>query len=147
MFLTRQFIFTTTFDAGDMYTLNAALSHYQTHCRMQLAQGEKSPFWVHDKDIDRIRVRHRGSVLADKRGRTPVAQAPKRPLQQFTFTALFYESEMITLDVALSHYQELCQHELAPGTPTWAHDVDIENIRQKLSYVAAPDDPPDEDLP
>ncbi len=67
--------------------------------------------------------------------------------RQFIFTTTFDEGDMYTLDVALSHYQGLWQHELAPGTPAWAHDVDIENVRQKLSCVAAPDDPLDEERP
>jgi hypothetical protein len=146
MNLLYQSILLTAFDAGEMYTVDAALSHYQAHCRREISQGTKLPFWAHDNDIDRMHRRLRCGRSGNTRGVAPDAPAPTNPSHQSTFTALFYESEMRTLYAALSHYQVLCRHEIAPGTLFWAHDLDFESVRKKLHYVAAPDNPPDDDF-
>jgi hypothetical protein len=141
-----QSILLTSFDAGEMYTVNAALSHYQAHCRKAISQGAKVPFWAHDNDIDRIHRRLRCGSSGNPQEVDPYAAVRTDPLHQSTFTALFYESEMRTLFAALSHYQALCRHEIAPGTPLWAHDLDFESVRSKLSCVDVPNYRPDDDF-
>ena len=74
------------------------------------------------------------------------ASEQANPLHLSTFPALFYESEMRTLYAALSHYQALCRSEIAPGTQFWAHDLDFESVRSKLSCVFALNDQPDGDF-
>ena len=147
MNLLYQSILLTSFDAGEMYTVNAALSHYQAHCRKAISQGAKVPFWAQDNDIDRMHRRLRCGRSGNTQGVDPDAGARTNPLHLSAFTALFYESEMRTLYAAPSHYQALCRHEIAPGTQFWAHDLDFESVRSKLSGVAVPKDLPDDDFP
>jgi hypothetical protein len=145
MNLLYQSILLTSFDAGEMHTVNAALSHYQAYCRKAISQGSKLPFWVHDTDIDRMHGRLRCGSSGNMQGADPEVASRTNPLHLSTFTALFYESEMRTLYAALSHYQSLCQHKIiAPGTTLWAHDLDFERVRSKLTCVAVPNDLPDE---
>jgi hypothetical protein len=135
MNLLYQSILLTSFDAGEMHTVNAALSHYQAYCRKAISQGAKVPFWAHGNDIDRMHRRLRYCRPGDTQGVACDAAATMNPLHLSTFAALFYESEMRTLYAALSHYQSLCRHEIAPGTPLWAHDMDFESVRSKLTCV------------
>jgi hypothetical protein len=145
MNLWYQSIILTTFDSGEMYTVDAALSHYQAHCRTKISQGAKVPFWAHDNDIDRMHRRLRDNRSDHTQGADSGASQRPNPLYQSTFSVLFYESEMRTLYAALSHYQALCRHAIAPGTPSWAHDLDFESVRKKLSCIAASNHPPHDD--
>jgi hypothetical protein len=147
MTLLYQSILLTSFDAGEMYTVNAALSHYQAFCRKAISQGAKVPFWTHDNDIDRMHRRLRCGRSGNAQEFDPDAATRMNPLHLSTFPALFYESEIRTLHAALSHYQELCRLEIAPGTQFWAHELDFESVRSKLSGVAAPTGLPDDDFP
>lgn len=147
MNLLYQSIFLTTFDSGETHTVDAALSHYQAHCRREISQGAKVPFWAHDNDIDRMHRRLRGNGSDHMQRTASGAPHPSKPLYLPTFTVLFYESEMRTLYAALSHYQALCRHAIAPGTPSWAHDLDFESVRKKLLCMAVSNHSPDDDSP
>jgi hypothetical protein len=104
------------------------------------------PFWTHDNDLDRMHRRLRCGRSGNARGVDPDAAARTNPLHQSIFTALFYESKVRTLYAALSHYQALCRHEIAPGTQFWAHDLDFESVRSKLTCRAVSNDRPDDDF-
>lgn len=54
-----------------------------------------------------------------------------------SYVLTFDDSDMITLEQALSHYLSVCEREIAKGgtVPFIAHKVTIEQIRSKLNVA------------
>ncbi len=125
--------FTVTFDQGDMFTVEAALTHFQAHCQKQLAEGAKAPFVAHNADVDRIRADlYRGMAGVP----SPASGADVRgdPLPGFLFTAVFDLFDLAVLDKAFTLYRKHCKEEHARGAelPFWATDEYIMQIRKKF---------------